>query len=67
MLVPTALFLVFTLLATVGATWIAYEEKGLRVAVAVALGSLLFFAGLAVFVLWVLDQGLGAASGFGAA
>lgn len=53
---PITLFLLFSLLATIGATWIAHAEKGPRVAAGVAVGSLLFFAALAAFVFWVVRQ-----------
>lgn len=52
---PVVIFLLFTLLATGGAAWIALANRGRRAAVAVAAGFLLFFALLAAFVLWVLS------------
>lgn len=54
---PWAIFAVFTVLATFGVTWAVKAHKGTKAAVFAALASLLFFAGLATYVVLIVRWG----------
>lgn len=55
MVLPAFTFLLFALLATTGAAWIALAHRGRRAALATAAGFIVFFLLLAAFVYWVLS------------
>lgn len=57
MLLPTLIFLVFTLLSTVGAYLVLAHFKGRRAGVAAALGTVLFFVVLYAGLLALLRSG----------
>lgn len=57
MLIPTIIFLVFTVLSAVGAYLILAHFKGWRAGAAAALGTVLFFAVLYAGLLALLRSG----------
>jgi hypothetical protein len=57
MLLPTVIFLLFTLLATIGAYLVTTYHRGRGAGAAVAAASLLFFAALAAGLLALLRSG----------
>lgn len=57
MILPSVIFLLFALIATVGAFLLTAHHRGWRSGVAVATVSLLFFAALAVGLVALLRSG----------
>lgn len=57
MLLPAVLYVVFTLLSTVGAYLIGAHFRTRTVGALMALGTLLFFVALALYVEWLVRMG----------
>ena len=51
---PWFIFLLFAFIATVGTFWFLKEHRSLRAAIVGVFVSLLFFTGLAAYVVWVV-------------
>lgn len=56
---PFILFVLFAVLAAGGVGWIAYAERGWKVAVTAVAVTLVVFIALAAGVLWLLAQAPG--------
>ena len=57
MLLPTLLFLLFTVLSTAGAYWILSRHVSRAAGIWGALATLLFFVGLYLGLVWLLRSG----------
>jgi hypothetical protein len=57
MLLPTVLFLLFTVLSTAGAYWILSRHVSRTAGIWGAVATLLFFVGLYLGLIWLLRSG----------